>query len=64
MKPIKLLGRDEIIQIAKRKGGFFTVDRYSYRQEKLRKKLKAMSKQTNCPLKFYALTRNQIIYSL
>jgi len=56
--------KPEIIAMAKRKGGFFSVDRNSYHAEKLRKKLKAMANDTNCPLTFYSATQKQIVYTL
>lgn len=64
MKPLKVPSRDEIIQCAKYTDGFYTVNRYSYRHEKLRKKLKAMAKDKKCLLHFYAATKDQIIYSI
>ena len=56
--------KEEILAIAKSRGGFFTVDRNSYNADKLRGKLKSMDKDSNCPLKRYAVTKTSIIYSL
>lgn len=56
--------KTETIEAAKKRGGFFTVDRNSYSADKMRKKLKAMSKDNNCPLKFYAATQKEVVYSL
>jgi hypothetical protein len=60
----RVLTKEEIILKARNSDGFFTVDRNSYSKEKLRKKLKAMSKDKSCSLFFYSKTQKYIIYSI
>ena len=64
MKTQKQYTKAEILAIAKNNGGFFAVDRNSYRADKLRSKLKSMAKSESCPLKKYSMTQKVIIYSL
>lgn len=56
--------KTEILETAERNDGFYTVDRNSYRADKLRKRLREMAKDESCPLKFYSHTQKQLIYSL
>ena len=58
------LNSEQIINIAKSRGGFFTVDRYTYRQQKLRKKIISMGKDPSCCLNFYEATKRQLIFKI
>ena len=60
----RVLRKDEILLKARNSGGFFTVNRNSYNADKLRAKLKRMSKDKNCPLSFYAKTQNELIFNV
>lgn len=57
------IDKNRILEIAKRNGGIFTVDRNSYRAYKLRNKLRKMAKdKKKYPLKFYKATQKQLTY--
>jgi hypothetical protein len=57
----KVWEKDEILEVAKRKGEFI-VDRNMYRYALLRKKLRKIAKDPTMPLKFSGYTQTEVFY--
>ena len=57
----KVWQKDEILEVAKRKGEFI-VDRNMYRFAVLRKKLRKIAKDPTIPLKFNGCTQTEVFY--
>ncbi len=60
--PPKQWTTEEIIAVAKRKGGFI-VDRHLWRFYNLRRKLRKLAKKPDVPLKYSGCTSKNIYYS-